>query len=92
MELTSAELKMIAWLKLQHSCWRSTRVITAVGAAAMLLWAYRAWLHGEPSSGILALVVMGAFGLSYSLGCWPGRPEITLLLKLIEERQVTRIQ
>jgi hypothetical protein len=87
MELTAADLKMINWLKRQHAGWRSTRVTTAVGAVAVLLWAGSAWMHGEPSSGIVALVGMGAFCLSYSLGSWSGRPEISLLLKLIEDRR-----
>jgi hypothetical protein len=87
MELSAADLKMIGWLKRQHAAWRSTRVITAIGAVVMLVWAGLAWLRGEPSSGIIALVGMAGFCLSYSLGSWSGRPEISLLLKLIEDRR-----
>ncbi len=86
MDLTAADVAMINWLKRQHAGWRSTRVITALGAIVMLLWAGSAWIHGEPSSGIVALVGMGAFCLSHSLGSWSGRPEVSLLLKLIEDR------
>ncbi len=87
MELTEADLKMIKWLRRQHAGWRSTRVITAVGSAIMVGWSGLAWLHGESAIAVVALGCMGVFGLSYSLGCWAGRPEISLLLKLVEHEQ-----
>ncbi len=87
MELSEADLKMIDWLRRQHDGWRSTRVITAVGSAIALVWATHALLQGETVAGVIALMGMGAFGLSYSVGCWAGRPEISLLLKLVEQHR-----
>jgi hypothetical protein len=92
MELSAADLKMIGWLKRQHAAWQTNRVIIAIGAVVMLLWAGSAWLRGEPSSGVIALVGTGAFGLSYSFGCWSGRPEVSLLLKLIEDQNGSHVE
>ncbi len=87
MELTEADLKMIKWLRRQHVGWRSTRVITAIGSAVAVGWSALAWLQGESTAGVIALAAMGFFGLSYSLGGWAGRPEISLLLKLVERQR-----
>ena|SRR3989442_520305 len=87
MELSDADLRMIKWLHRQHNGWRSTRVITAVGSAVAVTWAGLALVKGDTAAGVIALLGMGAFGLSYSVGCWAGRPEISLLLKLVEQHR-----
>jgi hypothetical protein len=90
MELSEADVRMIKWLQRQDSAWRSTRLLTAIGSTVALGWAVLAWLRAEPSSGVIALAGMGAFGLSYAVGSWAGRPEISLLLKLIEDKRTER--
>ncbi len=87
MKLTDADLKMINWLRRQHAGWRTTRIITAVGSSVAVGWAVLSWLQGESTAGVAALAGMGFFGLSYSVGGWAGRPEISLLLKLVEHQQ-----
>jgi len=87
MEFSAKEQKMIRWLKLQQSHWHSTRVITLVGSLFVLLLAIFAIASGKSIFGGIALLGMSIYGLSYTLGNWSGRPEISLLLKLIREKE-----
>lgn len=84
MQLSEQEEKMVAWLRLQHANWRATRVIILVCSVGLL--GYAVWLHwsGQSAWFFLPIVAMSAYGLSYTLGSWAGRPEISLLLKLVE--------
>jgi hypothetical protein len=43
------------------------------------------WRQGEIIWHYLPLLVVAIYGLSYTLGSWSGRAEISLLLKLVEE-------
>ena len=36
-----------------------------------------------------AMLAISAYGLSYSLGAWNGRPEVSLLLKVIDKETGT---
>lgn len=87
MKLSEQEEKMVAWLRRQHAGWRTTRVIILVCSLGLL--GYAVWLHlsGQSAWFFLPIVAMAAYGLSYTLGSWSGRPEVWLLLKLIDEQQ-----
>ena len=84
MELSEADLKMLKWLRRQHENWRTTRLITALGSGVVGVFALFGALTGASLFAVVALVAISTFGLSYSLGCWSGRPEISLLLKLVD--------
>ena len=84
MRFSEDEQKMIKWLRRQHEYWRSTRMITLICSIGLLVYAVRGLFHGELDSGTVALFGAAAYGLSYSLGSWPGRPEVSLLLKLVD--------
>jgi hypothetical protein len=80
MELSDTERKMVDYLRMQHKGWRQLRWIMLVGAVVLLV------LNVMGKGGDLALYGIVGFLLSYVLGGWSGRPEITLLLRLVEER------
>jgi hypothetical protein len=84
MDFTPEEEKMISWLQRQHAGWRTTRIITLVASA--LAGCISAWEFFSAGFGALPLLllVVATFGLSHTLGSWAGRPEISLLLKLVE--------
>ncbi len=84
MEFTPDEEKMISWLHRQHSAWRTTRMITLV--ASVLSGFFAAWEFFSTGFGALPLLLLlvAVAGLSYTLGSWAGRPEVSLLLKLVE--------
>ncbi len=77
---------MITWLRRQHESWRGIRTIMLVGAVIAIVFSIVYYLRGEPSWHVLPLFLVACYGLSYTLGSWAGRPEVSLLLKLIEER------
>ncbi|MCW5200941.1 hypothetical protein VU07_03950 [Desulfobulbus sp. F4] len=84
MKFTEEEQKMIALLRNQHENWRAIRVIILVSSCICGAFAIDEFFRG--GSQWLFPGVMAAYGLSYTLGSWSGRPEISLLLKLIEEQ------
>ena len=88
MEFTTDELKMLSRLKVQHAGWKRVRIIILVCSLGMLLLGIRA-LYSSPEMYLCAILLVGlaAGGLSYCIGGWAGRPEISLLLKLVEERR-----
>ena len=88
MEFTRDELKMISLLKIRHSGWKRVRIIILVCSLGMLLLGIHA-LGTSPGMLLCSILLVGMAGggLSYCIGGWAGRPEISLLLKLIEERQ-----
>ena len=79
MEFNDKELKMIEWLKTQHTAWPSMRWIILI-ASCICLTVYFTGYYND-----LALLVVGAMGLSHTLGSWSGRAEVSLLLKLVNE-------
>lgn len=84
MTFTEDEKRMINWLRQQHTCWRTNRIIILLGSVALIgIGILEVSRHGFQWSDIL-LFAFGAYGTSYTLGCWSGRPEISLLLKLVE--------
>lgn len=87
MEFTNEEKKMIAWLRQQHEGWRSVRMIILM--SSVLCASFAAWEIFRTGLGAqsLLLIVIAAYGASYTLGSWAGRPEITLLLKLIDAQE-----
>ena len=87
MQFTEKEKKMIRWLKLQDQQWHTTRVITLVGSILIGILAIFAFTSGNSFFAGISLFGMSAYGLSYTLGSWSGRPEISLLLKLLEEKE-----
>lgn len=90
MEFTSDDLRMISHLKVQHSGWKKVRVIIlicSIAVIAMSIYEINAESPAPAFFNFLILIALGTGGLSYSLGGWAGRPEVSLLLKLIEERQ-----
>lgn len=90
MQFTDAELRMIRWLRRQHEGWRGVRVIILGCSLASL--AYAIWLafvrRFDFEAGFFFIV--SGWGLSYTLGSWSGRPEVSLLLKLIEANDPDR--
>lgn len=85
MELNDSEKRMLRWLRGQHENWKSTRVIITVCSVFLLIGAIWGIYRGESTYSIVPWLALGGFGLSYSVACWSGRPEISLLLKLAEE-------
>lgn len=87
MQMTPEEEKMVAYLRKQHANWRSTRVIVLLFSLALL--GYTAWEYwsGLAVTALWPAMAISCYGLSYALGSWSGRPEISLLLKLVEDRQ-----
>jgi hypothetical protein len=85
MEFTKEEQKMIEWLRNQHKGWRTTRMITLVASCMCGVFAIFELIKGGSQWLVLGLIC--SYGTSYTLGSWHGRPEISLLLKLIDERQ-----
>jgi hypothetical protein len=86
MELTDRDRKMVAWLRRQDAAWKSTRIITLAGSAFAVLWAVSVFIKGKEPIAAIALFGLASYGLSYTLGSWSGRPEIALLLKLIDHQ------
>jgi hypothetical protein len=84
MQLDDADLKMLRWLRRQHESWPMTRLIILACSAASV--AYAGWLTFSDYFDFQAgfFLVIGGYGLSYTLGSWSGRPEVSLLLKLVE--------
>ncbi|GHU09529.1 hypothetical protein AGMMS50225_10550 [Betaproteobacteria bacterium] len=87
MQFTEEEKKMIAWLRQQHEGWRSVRIIILI--ASMMCALFAAWDIFKTGFGAhpLVLIVIAAYGASYTLGSWAGRPEVSLLLKLVEAQE-----
>lgn len=74
---------MVAWLRRQHERWRATRLITSVASTAVGLFGVWQGFRGEMAA-LIACIAVAAYGPSYSLGSWSGRPEVSLLLRLVD--------
>jgi hypothetical protein len=85
MNLNEHEKSMLTWLRKQHDNWKSTRVIIAIGAIILLGGAVWGIYEKYSIYSIVPWIALGAYCLSYSVTCWSGRPEISLLLKLMED-------
>jgi len=83
MSLTEQDKKMIAHLKGQHQAWSQIRWIILVSALFFAVLYFSGFIDDAET-----VLVIGSISglLSYSLGGWSGRPEISLLLKLAEDR------
>jgi len=79
---------MISLLKIRHAGWKRIRIFILVCSLEMLLLGIHA-LYTSPEMWLCSILLVGmaAAALSYCIGGWARRPEISLLLKLIEERQ-----
>jgi hypothetical protein len=53
----------------------------------MLGYAVLLYLKNTPLLLYIHFILITLFGFSHSLGSWSGRPEISLLLRLIDESQ-----
>ena len=84
MDFTPDEEKMITWLRRQHLGWRTTRMITLV--TSLLSGCFAAWDFFTVGFGALPLIflLVAVAGLSHTVGSWAGRPEVSLLLKVVE--------
>ena len=87
MLLTPDELKMLAWLRRQNAAWPTNRAIILLSSIISLGGAIWEYWHFGWSALPLVLLLLGTYGLSHTLGCWSGRPEVSLLLKLVEASQ-----
>lgn len=87
MKLSENEQKMVSLLRKQHEGWKTTKIIILSGSIVFFLVA----LYGLISGGEILLnsLVFGlsAGGFSYAIAGWFGRPEVSLLLKLIENHE-----
>jgi hypothetical protein len=81
MELNEKERKMVAYLRNQHAAWPVTRWIILVCSLLVLAVAITGYVKEW------AFYIFAVYGLSHSIGCWNGRPEISLLLRLVEEKK-----
>lgn len=90
MQFTNEEKQMIAWLRKQHEGWRGVRMIILV--ASLICAAFAAWEIFQSGLGALPLllILIAAYGTSYTLGSWAGRADISLLLKLVEDQERRR--
>lgn len=94
MQFTDDDQKMIDWLRKQHAAWPAIRMIILVSSlltAVLLGWLLLSGSEGDPVGVFGLYAVLAAWGLSYSLGSWAGRPEISLLLKLVELQQTEKV-
>ncbi len=90
MQFTNEDRKMIAWLRKQHEGWRSVRIIILVASLLCGAFAVQEFLkHGFGALPLL-LILIAAYGTSYTVGSWAGRPEVSLLLKLVEAQEGAR--
>lgn len=87
MQFTPQEQKMITWLRQQHAGWRTTRAITLTSAILCLGFAVLEFSRSGFEAMPLLLLLISVYGASHTLGSWSGRPEISLLLKLVEAQQ-----
>lgn len=85
MEFTKEERRMLAWLRHQHENWRIKRLFQLAAAIACLLYSISVFVVGN-DLGIF-IGITGFYILSRTIGSWHGKPEISLLLKLIDDRQ-----
>jgi hypothetical protein len=84
MELSQKEMKMIRYLRTQHEAWHQTKRIILVGGILFLAISIYGFLKSFSLLLILPNIALSAYFLSYSIGGWNGRPEISILLKLAE--------
>ena len=84
MEFSESELRMVRWLRQQHAGWRAVRTI--ILTCSIVSIAFAGWLLFRVgfTGAVGFCFVIAAGGLSYTLGSWSGRPEVSLLLKLVE--------
>lgn len=90
MQFSDADLKMLEWLRKQHASWSAIRMIILVCSVLTMLlavWSLFSRSGSDPAEIWLLYLVLAAGGMSYTLGSWAGRPEISLLLKLVEAQQ-----
>lgn len=85
MNFTEQDMKMVSWLRKQHAGWKTTRVITLIFSIIGFIFAVSIFLDGKQAIAAIPLLAIACGGLSYTLGSWSGRPEISLLLKLIDQ-------
>ena len=85
MQLTEQEQKMVQRLRAQHIGWRTNRVVILIAAVIVLGQGMRLVWSGQSDLGILYCALSFGF-FSYTLGSWTGRPECSLLLRLLEEK------
>jgi len=82
MELTEQDKKMIEGLKRKRDAWPQIRWIILSGVISVPI----IYFSGAFNLELLILLAIIVYFLSSSLGSWNGRPEICLLLKLIENQ------
>jgi hypothetical protein len=85
MEFTKEERRMIAWLRYQHENWRTKRLVVLAASTVCGLWGLAEFIYGMDHGMFLGMI--GFYGISRTVGNWRGRPEISLLLKLIETQE-----
>jgi len=85
MVLNENERKMVAHLRRQHEGWPTIRWIILLCSFVALAWSLY-----EPDQ--IASLAISFYGLSYSLGGWKGRPEVSLLLKIVDEEKSAEAQ
>ena len=77
---------MVRWLREQHAGWRTTRVIILTASILTFVCGIGVMFATGFDLAIAILLILAAGGLSYTLGSWSGRAEVSLLLKLLEAR------
>ena len=90
MELTPNEQRMLRRLRQQHQNWTGIRTITLICTIGLIVMALLAWREGAPWYSLVLWAGLISGLLSYTIGGWYGRPEISLLLKLIDSATGSR--
>ena len=85
MKLSDNEMKMLRYLRQQHEHWRSTRAIILVGSVVILVVGIFGLIGNASVYALMPLIALGLYLLSYAVGSPGVRPEISLLLRLVEE-------
>ena len=90
MQFTEDEMRMVRWLRRQHAGWRGVRSI--IVTCSTMSAVYGIWVATRTGFNIESAfyLVVAGYGLSYTLGSWSGRAEVSLLLKLIEAQEPDR--
>ena len=90
MEFTQKEEKLLKLLKLKHENWKSTKWIIFICSVIILTFGLLSQfeIYTVYKTEFPFFIIGGLVGIAYSIGHWNGRPEVSLLLKLLEKEMM----